>query len=329
MSATLEQAPTGQTVRQEPVSQAGSGGGGAGAYAPWIAAAIAFTVLFWEPARMLVWDWWNDPDSGHGLLLAPLALFLAWKRGVSPQARPQAWLGIAILAGAVLLRYASGLAAEFFTMRLAMFGAVGAFVIYRWGLVQLRHWWLPVVLLLLAIPLPQVLLGTLALPLQFQASRFGAALLEWRHVPVLLQGNVIHIPGQSLFVTEACSGLRSLTALLALGVLIGGLWLKRVPTRWVLVLLAIPIAMLLNGIRIFITGFLVYFIDPSLGEGVMHYTEGWALFVAAFAILAGVAWMLVRLESVLDAWVRNRRSAEAADKQIASPLSPPSPASPA
>jgi exosortase len=217
------------------------------------------------------------------------------------------WLGIALLAGAVALRYASGLAAEFYTMRLSLLGAAGALVIYRWGFVQLRHWWLATILLLLAIPLPQVVLGSLALPLQFQASRFGAALLDSRHVPVMLQGNVIHIPGQSLFVTEACSGLRSLTALLALGVLIGGLWLKMVPLRWLLVALAIPIAMLLNGLRIFITGFLVYFIDPSLGEGVMHYTEGWAMFVAAFGILAGIAWTLVQVESMMA----GRKSVEA------------------
>jgi exosortase len=266
------------------------------AAAPWIVAALAFVVLYWEPMRMLAWDWWNEPDAGHGLLLAPLALFLAWKKGVSPRARPQVWAGIAILFAAVSLRYASGLAAEFFTMRLSLLGALGALVVYRWGFVQLRHWWLASILLLLAIPLPQVVLGSLALPLQFQASRFGAAMLDWRHVPVLLQGNVIHIPGQTLFVTEACSGLRSLTALLALGVLIGGLWLQRPTLRWVLVLLAIPIAMLLNGLRIFITGFLVYFIDPSLGEGIMHYTEGWAMFVAAFGILSAVAWCLVQLE---------------------------------
>jgi exosortase len=149
----------------------------------------------------------------------------------------------------------------------------------------------------LAVPLPSVVLGSLALPLQLQASQFGAALLESRHVPVLLAGNVIHLPGRSLFVTEACSGLRSLTSLIALGVLIGGIWLRTPWLRVAIVVLAVPIAMLLNGIRIFLTGFLVYFVDPKLGDGLMHYTEGWAMFVVAFFILGAMAWLMTHAES--------------------------------
>lgn len=158
------------------------------------------------------------------------------------------------------------------------------------------RWWLPAALLLLSIPLPTVLTNTLALPLQLEASAMGAALLEWRWVPVLLQGNVIHVPGSSLFVTEACSGLRSLTALLALAVLIGGLWLKHPVSRMILIVLAIPVAMVLNGIRVFLTGFLVFYVDPALGEGVMHYTEGWVIFVVAFGILGTTGWLMTRLE---------------------------------
>jgi hypothetical protein len=44
------------------------------------------------------------------------------------------------------------------------------------------------------------------------------------------------------------------------------------------------------------TGFLVYFVDPKLGEGFLHLTEGWLLFVVAFAILGSVAWVASRVE---------------------------------
>jgi len=143
-----------------------------------------------------------------------------------------------------------------------------------------------------------VVLNTIAFPLQLKASQMGAALLEWRNVPVMLQGNVIQLPGQSLFVTEACSGLRSLTALFALAVLIGGLWLKRVWARIALVAVAVPVAMALNGVRVFLTGFFVFFVNPALGEGIMHYTEGWFMFMIAFATLGGVAWVLGRVERI-------------------------------
>ena len=261
----------------------------------WIA-GLAFLFLFWQPMATLAHDWWSDPDAGQGLLLFPVALYLAWRRGWVPDSSPQPVAGLVLLAGAILLRYLSGLAAELFTMRLALMGAVMGLVVYRRGLRQLAHWWLPLVLLVLSIPLPVVVVGSLALPLQLKASQLGAALLRWRHVPVAVAGNVIHLPGRSLFVTEACSGLRSLTALLALGLLIGGLWLRSTWGRCLLVVSAIPVAMALNAVRVFLTGFLVFFVSPSLAEGVMHYTEGWTLFVAAFAILGGAAWVVARLE---------------------------------
>jgi len=259
-------------------------------------AVITFLVLFWEPIWTLGIDWWSNPEAGHGLLLGPLAVFLAWRRGVVQNPKPQPILGIALLIASILLRYMSGLAAELFTMRMSMLGAAGALIVFVAGLRQLVHWWLPAMLIALSVPIPTVILNTLAFPLQLKASQMGAALLEWRNVPVLLAGNVIHLPDRSLFVTEACSGLRSLTALISLGVLIGGLWLKYPVVRVVLVALAVPVAIVLNGIRVFLTGFLVHFVDPALGDGFMHYTEGWAVFVIAFIILGSIAWAFTLAE---------------------------------
>ncbi len=260
--------------------------------------ALAFGVLFWAPFTSLLRDWWSDPEAGHGLLLGPLALILAWRRGIRAGARPAPVLGLAVLVGAVLLRHLSGLAVELFTMRVSMLAAACALIVYFYGVRQVVHWWLPLLLLLLSIPLPAVVVASLALPLQLQASRLGASLLAWRHVPVHLAGNVILLPGRSLFVTEACSGLRSLTALLALGVLIAGIWLRSPWLRGLLVLAALPVAVFLNGIRVFLTGFLVFFVDPKLGEGFLHATEGLAIFIAAFAILGSIAWLLTELESI-------------------------------
>jgi exosortase len=210
--------------------------------------------------------------------------------------RPQAALGLTILGAAVLLRYVSGLAAELFTMRASMVLAGVGLLVFAYGYRQIVRWWLPLSLIVLSIPLPSVVLGSLALPLQFKASQMGAWLLEARNVPVALAGNVLHLPGRQLFVTEACSGLRSLTALLALGVLIAGLWLRMPVMRIVLIALAVPIAVFLNGVRVFLTGFLVYFVDPRLGDGLMHLTEGWGMFVIAFAILGAIAFGMVQLE---------------------------------
>jgi exosortase len=244
-------------------------------------------------------DWWSNPDAGHGLLLFPVAVWLAWKRGLVAEPRPQHALGLALLVGAVVLRYLSGLAAELFTMRMSLVGAAMGLVVYLYGVRQLLRWWLPALLIILSVPLPAVVLGSLALPLQLKASQWGAALLELRHVPVRLAGNVIQLPGRTLFVTEACSGLRSLTALIALGLMVAGLWLRTPWSRVILILLAIPVAMVLNAVRVFLTGFLTFYVDPRLAEGFMHYSEGWVIFVVGLAILGALAVVLAALEKRL------------------------------
>lgn len=261
---------------------------------PLLITGVAFVILFRHPAALLARDWWTNPEAGHGLLLAPVAIWLAWKKGFV-ESRPNFVLGMLILAGAVLLRAGSELAAELFTMRFSMIAALIGLVVYHRGVQQVLAWWLPFVLLILAIPLPELVTSTLALPLQFRASRMGAALLEWRHIPVRLTGNIIDIPGHRLFVTEACSGLRSLTALLSIGFLMGGLWLDKVWARALLILLAIPIAVAINGVRVFLTGFLVYFVDPKMGEGFMHMTEGWLLFLVSLLLIGAVAALLALL----------------------------------
>lgn len=267
---------------------------------PVAVATIAFVVLFWAPFTTLLRDWWTDPEAGHGLLLGPIALYLIWKTGIDPGAKAQPRLGVGLLVFAVFIRYLSSLAAELFTMRGSMLLAFAALVIYAYGTRQLVRWWLPFALLALSVPLPSVVLGSLALPLQLEATKLGAALLEWRHVPLRLSGNVLQLPGRTLFVTEACSGLRSLTALLALGVLTASIWLRNPVLRVLLIALTVPVAVLLNGVRVFLTGFLSHFVDPRLGDGFMHYTQGWAMFVVAFAIVGAIAWCMVQLEN----WLR-------------------------
>lgn len=263
---------------------------------PALITAVFFAALFAQPFIDLAKDWWNLPEAGHGLLLAPVAVWLAWRAGIRQDAAPNHLLGLAVVVFAVLVRCAAGLAAEFFTMRASIVMALAGLTIYSFGIRQVIHWWLPFTLASLAIPLPELVTQALALPLQFRASKMGAALLQMRDIPVLLTGNVIRIPGQELFVTEACSGLRSLTALFSVGVLMSAMILQTLVGRIVLILFVIPIAIVINGIRVFLTGFLVFFVSPDLGKGFMHLTEGWLLFLVSMACLGTVAWVGVTLE---------------------------------
>lgn len=265
----------------------------------------AFIVAFIRPLEQLVFEWVTRPESSHGLMLAAVAAWLLWRdRAAVPGATAAPRAGLALILAGCLLGYVAQVGSPSrIVVRLGMAAVLVGLVLHYRGWSQLRQWWLPVLLLLLAVPLPGSAITAVALPLQLLASQIGAALLEFRHVPAVLSGNVIRIPGHDLFVTEACSGLRSLASLVSIAVLMGGLWLRTGVGRIAIVAAAVPVAIVLNGVRVFLTGFLTYFVSPAAGQGFMHASEGWLLFVVALVVLA-VATMTTALieRAVASRW---------------------------
>lgn len=259
----------------------------------------AFVFCFATTILGLVQAWMHEPEAAHGLLIAPVALWLAYTKGVVSTRDPRPWIGtglIAISAGLTFLARTSGAATA---PRAGLIVAAIGLIVWYWGWAQVVRWWLPLVLLTLTIPLPASIIGAITLPLQQISARLGATLLSWRHIPVLLSGNIIRLPGHTLFVSEACSGLRSLTALMSMAVLVGALFLRFPIVRLAMIAIAVGVAILVNGVRIFLTGFLVYFVNPALGEGFMHLTEGYLLFLVSLSILALLCWALLRVEAIV------------------------------
>src|SRR5213592_4074317 len=95
--------------------------------------AAFFVALFAQPFIDLAKDWWTMPEAGHGLLLAPVAVWLAWRSGAHAQAMAQRTLGASILVFAVVVRYAAALAAELYTTRLSIVIALVGLTVYYLG----------------------------------------------------------------------------------------------------------------------------------------------------------------------------------------------------
>lgn len=261
-----------------------------------VVTVVAFALCFGAGVVDLVHAWLHIPDAAHGLLIAPVALWIAWRTRLISNDRPAPWAGSAIVLVAVAF-YILGRTAGVETVpRAALLLSLVGLTVWYAGWRQLLAWWLPVLLLALTIPLPESLIAATTLPMQGVAAKMGASLLAWRHIPVTLSGNVIQLPGHTLFVSEACSGLRSLTALVSMALLVSALFLRTALSRVFVLALAVGLAILVNGIRVFLTGFLVFFVDPALGEGFMHLSEGYLLFLVSLAILALLTWGFVRLE---------------------------------
>jgi exosortase len=146
----------------------------------------------------------------------------------------------------------------------------------------------PLGFLLFMIPLPATVFYAITFPLQSFAASQAATILEWIGIPVLLDGNVIHLSQLSLGVTEACSGIRSLISLLAGAAAWAYL---AMPGGWVAVLFvasAIPVTIIANIARVVLTGIIGQQWGVEYASGFFHEFAGWGIYLFAFGCLFGI-----------------------------------------
>jgi exosortase len=202
-------------------------------------------------------------------------------------------LGLIPLALGALALTIGRLGVELMAMRTAFVLTICGLHLLLLGRQVTRILAFPLLFLFMMVPLPQSLVNVVAFPLQLIAAKFAVGSLHLLHVPVLLEGNILHLAGGTqLFVHEACSGLRSLMALGTLGVVFAYFFRKNWIERAIIVLSAIPIAILVNAFRVAVTGFLSHQYGPSFAEGAIHETEGFVTFGLAMGLLMFEAWLL-------------------------------------
>ena len=195
----------------------------------WRPLAVVSALLFVYASVLvkLSHDWWVDENYSHGLLIPFVIGYILWaerkKLGQGPYKPSMLWGGAAILS-ALFALWTGVAGAELFLQRTSLVLMLAGVVVYFWGAQLLRLIWVPLFLLLLAIPIPTIVLNKIAFPLQLFASRCAVWSMRLFDIPVLRQGNVIELlplnslETKKLEVVEACSGIRSLMTLMTLAV---------------------------------------------------------------------------------------------------------------
>ena len=253
-------------------------------------AALLLAAVGWLYSGVLpglVRQWANDDDYSHGFFVVPLAAFFVWERrdALLRASRRPSVAGLLMLGASLLCFVAGQLGSELFLSRVSLVGVLAGLVLFIGGWGHLRILAFPLAFMLLMVPLPEIIFNRIAFPLQMLASRIGESAIAVSGVPVLREGNVLMLPGRTLEVAEACSGIRSLITLIMLAIVLGYFTERRVPVRVIIVLAAIPIAVFANAARVAGTGLASYWISPAAAEGFFHTFSGWIVFVVAFAAL--------------------------------------------
>jgi len=256
--------------------------------------------LYYSVFQSLVYDWIHLDGFSHGFLIPIVNLYLIWKCSdqldslpVSPNS-----LGIVVIFIGSFLLIIGNLASESFTMRFSFLILLAGIILFLLGGSYLKVLSFPIGYLIFMIPIPSIFLGRITFPMQLFASRVATFSLQLLDIPVLREGNIIQLTQTTLEVAEACSGIRSLISLLALGVIFAYFTQKSLWKQAVLVISCFPIAIVVNALRVSATGILAHYYGIQIADGFFHGFSGFLLFIAAFALMFAVGVVLTKIGKV-------------------------------
>ncbi len=259
-----------------------------------IYAALLFAVYL-SILEHLLGDW-SLEDYSHCWLIPFVLVYLLWeKRKELSVPSAGSWVGMAPFFGGVMLFWIGELGGEYYMMYVSLWLVVVGLVWLHFGWRKIRITGFAFILALTMFPLPYILNSNISLRLQLISSRLGVALLHLYGMSAYREGNVIDMGFTQLQVVEACSGLRYLFPLMVLSLILA-YWLKgHIWKRIALFLSSMPIAIMVNGLRIAVTGILYSLWGATVAEGFFHGFSGWLIFMLTIPVLLGVTWVLRRL----------------------------------
>lgn len=268
--------------------------------AAWGVLLVGFFWTYWETMVHVVRVWYLTPDYGHGFFVPIFAGFLLWHRQemVDPWPTRGSWWGMLFFAVFALIRWLN----LFFNYErdidsllpflLGLTLVLGGWRALRWA-------WPSILFLIFMVPLPDFLAAAMGGKLQRVATVMSVYVLQTLGIPAIALGqesNVIQLsaPNNKLEVARACSGLRMMTLFFA--VCVGTSFLLRVPAwkKIILIVSAIPIAVVSNVVRIMLTGMLMEWVNADVGL-FFHDKAGWFMMPLAMLMIWGEMSLLASL----------------------------------
>jgi exosortase len=263
-------------------------------------------VLFWHVLVRLVAKWQSSEDWSHGFLIPVFSLYYLYiRRDAMPAALTDRSLlprlaGAAMLILAWLLYLQATVARIDYPKNVALVMSVMAVVLIVCGWPIARWGWFAIAFLMFAMPLPDNVYGQLTSPLQQVAARVSAGVLAT--VPGMTteaSGTVVEYIYQgrtgTIDVERACSGMRLLMTMTALGVAMTFVNERPMWQRLLMILVCIPIAVFCNIIRVTTTGFFVVLGRQDLAQGTPHMLLGLMMLAVAFSLYGATSYVLNHL----------------------------------
>lgn len=265
-----------------------------------VVACLLGALLLWTYAPALtamVGRWSDDPKYSHGYLVPLFAAFLLWHRRTRAPSSAQggsAW-GLLGILGACVLSLAAAYLYYGWLDSLGFLVALAAVCLLFGGRTALGWAWPSIAFLVFMLPLPYALEVGLARPLQRVAAISSTYVLQTLGLPAARNGNTILLDSWQIGVAEACSGLGMLITFGAFATAFALLLRRGWGDRVVILMSAMPIAIVANVARIVTAGVLFRFAGRYWADDFFHKKAGWLMMPLALALLWVESWVLARL----------------------------------
>jgi exosortase len=248
---------------------------------------LAWAVLFYPVVPPMVETWISHSDNSHALLVPLISLYFFWQKREEIRSIPLSssmwgWMILGVSLAVYLVSFAGGIA---FLARMMMVSSLLGLLWCCLGTQMVRSLAFPLAFLVFMVPVPDSVLGMVSYPLQLMASKISVDLITLCSIPVYREGNMLFFLQTRLEVAEACSGIRSIMSLTMLSVIFAYLLQSGRWQKIVLVISALPIALLANIVRVTGTGILAHFFGDQVAQGFLHDFSGMAVFASGMVIL--------------------------------------------
>jgi exosortase D (VPLPA-CTERM-specific) len=245
----------------------------------------ALFVLLFAASYQLMLVWWKNPDYNYCSLVPLIAGYLLWERrqALSLPSAPSL-AGVAVVALGIFLYLLGELGGEYYTIYFSSWVMLVGLLWLHFGWEKLRAIAFPVSMLVAMFPLPMMINSTITLRLKLLSSTLGVKILLFSGVSVFQEGNIIDLGFTRMEVVEACSGLRFFFPLILVAILLAAHQKARFWQRALLVLSAVPLSVVTNGLRIAGMGWLYPVMGNDIIEGFWHEFLGWLLFMLTIGL---------------------------------------------
>lgn len=256
----------------------------------WLGPAVGLlllAVLTWPVWRWLWGEWMANDYYSHGILIVPVALYLAWRR--MRNSSGPLWTDRLPYGGLAVLAASLGLYLYFLNDKayfLAAFATIGLLVGLVWmfaGGATVRLLAFPLTYLLLMVPLPFI--ERVTYPLAIFTGVCSTAFVKFLGLEITVVGNAISLPNADLVIGAQCSGINSMIALTALNALVAYVVIGPMWGRMAIVFLAVPIAMLGNILRVANLLFVARSLGAEAAFRFYHDYSGIVFFALALLML--------------------------------------------